>query len=177
MQVPLWWNYLVAVLGNMLPVPFILLFIPKILDFMKRHRIFPRLVSWIERKGMRGVEKLKQREARAVEAPLSDTETADAAPLFDRADTVPLPACEAETENTPAEGKRKKITFGVCLGLFLFVAIPLPGTGAWTGSLVAALFGVPKRYALPTIFLGVLTAGAIMALASYGIVAAFQIFT
>ena len=178
MQVPLWWNYLVAVLGNMLPVPFILLFIPKILDFMKRNRIFPRLVSWIERKGMRGVEKLKQREARAAEAPLSDAETADAAPLTADAQDAPvLPACEAETENTPAEGKRKKITFGVCLGLFLFVAIPLPGTGAWTGSLVAALFGVPKRYALPTIFLGVLTAGAIMALASYGIVAAFQIFT
>ena len=178
MQVPFWWNYLVAVLGNMLPVPFILLFIPKILDFMKRHRIFPRLVSWIERKGMRGVEKLKQREARAAEAPLSDAETADAAPLTADAQDAPvLPACDEDKENARSEGKRKRITFGVCLGLFAFVAVPLPGTGAWTGSLVAALFGVPKRYAIPTIFLGVLTAGAVMALASYGIVAAFQIFT
>ena len=56
---PFYWNYIAAVLGNMLPVPFILLFIPAVLAFMKRHHIFPRLVGWIERKGLRGAEKLR----------------------------------------------------------------------------------------------------------------------
>ena len=62
------------------------------------------------------------------------------------------------------------------LGLYLFVAIPLPGTGAWTGSLVAAVFGMKKWRALFAVFLGVLTAGVIMTLASYGVVSAFKIF-
>jgi uncharacterized membrane protein len=49
-----------------------------------------------------------------------------------------------------------------CLGLFLLVAIPLPGTGAWTGALVAAFLDLQLKRALPTIALGVLTAGAII---------------
>lgn len=53
-------------------------------------------------------------------------------------------------------------------GLFLFVAIPLPGTGAWTGSLLAVLFGMNRKKSLLFIFLGVLTAGIIMSLVSYG---------
>ena len=58
----------------------------------------------------------------------------------------------------------------VFCGLLLFVAIPLPGTGAWTGSLVAALFGLPKRHSLLAVALGVLICGVIMSLASYGVV-------
>lgn len=54
------------------------------------------------------------------------------------------------------------------LGLFLFVAIPLPGTGAWTGSLLAVLFGMKPKKSLFFIFLGVLTAGIIMSLVSFG---------
>lgn len=54
------------------------------------------------------------------------------------------------------------------LGLFLFVAIPLPGTGAWTGSLLAVLFGMKFKKSLLFIFLGVLTAGVIMSLVSFG---------
>ena len=53
-------------------------------------------------------------------------------------------------------------------GLFLFVAIPLPGTGAWTGSLLAVLFGLNRKKSLLYIFLGVLTAGLIMTLVSFG---------
>ena len=52
------------------------------------------------------------------------------------------------------------------LGLFLFVAIPLPGTGAWTGSLIAAVFGMRVKDSVPMICLGVLAAGIIMTLGS-----------
>ena len=62
------------------------------------------------------------------------------------------------------------------LGLSLFVAVPLPGTGAWTGALVAALFHMEKRRAMLSITLGVLFAGVIMTLASYGVVGFLKIF-
>ena len=55
------------------------------------------------------------------------------------------------------------------LGLFLFVAIPLPGTGAWTGSLVAAIMDMRLKNALPVVAAGVLVAGFIMTLLSYGL--------
>ena len=58
----------------------------------------------------------------------------------------------------------------------LFVGIPLPGTGAWTGSLIAALFGIRIKYSLPSIFAGVLIAGVIMTLASYGILGFLNVF-
>jgi len=54
------------------------------------------------------------------------------------------------------------------LGLFLFVAVPLPGTGAWSGALLAVALGVKKRYALPAIALGVVVAGLLVTLASVG---------
>ena len=85
-------------------------------------------------------------------------------------------AAEESAEETRAEKKKMRVTFGVCLGLFTFVAVPLPGTGAWTGALVASVCGLPKRYAIPTILLGVMTAGVIMSLASYGVVSALRIF-
>lgn len=55
-------------------------------------------------------------------------------------------------------------------GLFLFVAIPLPGTGAWTGSLLAVLLGLNRKKSLLFVFFGVLTAGLIMTLVSYGVI-------
>ena len=53
-------------------------------------------------------------------------------------------------------------------GLYLFVAIPLPGTGAWTGSLIAAMLDIPLKKAFPAVALGVITAGIIVAFVSYG---------
>lgn len=184
---PFYWNYIAAVLGNMLPVPFILLFIPAVLAFMKRHHIFPRLVGWIERKGLRGAEKLRAKSGE--ETPAATGEYAgstrgtvpDAGDAASSAEGV-ISAMEAATvteesaEETRAEKKKMRVTFGVCLGLFAFVAVPLPGTGAWTGALVASVCGLPKRYAIPTILLGVMTAGVIMSLASYGVVSALRIF-
>lgn len=125
MGLPFWAVFLCAILGNLLPVPFILIFIEKILLFMKEHNIFPKLVHWLEKKAQKGA---------------------------------------ARVENY------------ALLGLSLFVAVPLPGTGAWTGALVAALFHMEKRRAMLSITLGVLFAGVIMTLASYGVVGFLKIF-
>ena len=122
---PIWTNYLVSVLGNFVPVPFILLFIRHILAWMKTTKHFAKIALWLEEK---------------------------------------------------AEKHSDKVTRYATFGLFLFVAIPLPGTGAWTGGLVAALLQMRMKHALPSILLGVMTAGVIMALASYGVVGIFQFF-
>ena len=118
-------NYLVSVVGNFLPVPFILLFIRRILTWMKTTRRLSKIALWLEEK---------------------------------------------------AQKHSDKVLRYATLGLFLFVAIPLPGTGAWTGALVAALFNLRMKYALPSILLGVVAAGLIMALASYGVVGIFNFF-
>jgi uncharacterized membrane protein len=62
--------------------------------------------------------------------------------------------------------------WGVCF----FVAIPLPMTGAWTGSLIAAFFGFKKHWSILSVFLGVLVAGIIMTLASLGVAGIFNVF-
>ena len=114
---------LTAILGNMVPVPFILLFIRKILDWMKTWEGFFKRIA----------EKL---EARA----LSKSDVLEKYAAF---------------------------------GLFVLVAIPLPGTGAWTGALVAAVFRLKWKHAIPAIFAGVIAAGLIMSIVSYGVKALF----
>lgn len=126
LEIPLWLNYVLCLVGNFLPVPFILLFIRKILSWMKNVKHLDKIALWLEEK---------------------------------------------------AKKHSDKVMKGVASGLFLFVAIPLPGTGAWTGALVASLFNMRMRYALPAIFLGIVTAGIIMSLLSYGLVGGiFEIF-
>ena len=66
-------------------------------------------------------------------------------------------------------GKKDKIEKGYFWGLTLFVGIPLPGTGAWTGSLIAALLDIPKKKSLPAVLLGIGIATVIMSLVSYGL--------
>ena len=102
-----------AILGNLIPVPFILLFIRKIFQWMKKYEKLGKIAY-----------KLEERAANK-------------------------------------NGKVKKSEF---IGLLLFVAIPLPGTGAWTGALIAALMDMRMKRALPTIALGVLLAGVIVTL-------------
>lgn len=125
---PWWLNYICAVVGNMIPVPFILLFIKKIIAWMTscRVRLFNKIGGWLTRK---------------------------------------------------AEKNRAKIEKYSFWGVCLFVAIPLPVTGAWTGSLVAAVIDMKFWKALLSCLLGVMLAGVIMTLASYGVVAAFAIFS
>ena len=62
------------------------------------------------------------------------------------------------------------------LGLVLFVGIPLPVTGAWTGSVAAFLFGVPLKWALPAIVVGILLAGVVVTLASLGVIGFLRFF-
>lgn len=111
-------TYITAVIGNMLPIPFILLFIEKIFELMKRFRHTGRIVEWVQNKAM------------------------------------------SKSDQIQKYGK---------WGLFLFVAIPLPGTGAWTGALISVLLGFRLRESLPVIFAGVVTAGLIMTILSYGL--------
>ena len=137
-------NYLVSVVGNILPVPFILLLIRYVLDFMKKKRIFPKLVDWLERKALDSSKRILKEDG-------------------------------AENEvSSSATTVRSRRSITALVGLFLFVAIPLPGTGAWSGSLVAALFRMNRPAAFLAIFTGVLVAGLLMSLASYGVVGAFS---
>lgn len=111
----------IAVLGNMVPVPFILLLIRRIFDWLRGTRFGPK-IDWLERRAH-----LKGRVVRKYRLP----------------------------------------------GLIILVAIPLPGTGAWTGALVAALLDIRMRHAVPAIFLGVAIAGAIVTVLTYGVVQMF----
>ena len=109
---PPWAALCAAVVGNLIPVPFIIVYIRRIFLWLRRR--FPklnRLVDQLERK---------------------------------------------------AHMKGRKVSKYKYLGLFVFVAIPLPGTGAWTGSLAAAFLDMRLKNALPAVVLGVLTAGCIM---------------
>lgn len=117
---PFWLNYLLSVIGNLLPVPIILLFVKAVLTWMRRCRVglFNKISEWLFKK---------------------------------------------------AEKNRPKIEKYGFWGLFVFVAIPLPGTGAWTGSLVAALFDFKFGKAMLSVTLGVLTAGVVFTLISYGV--------
>ena len=102
----------IAVIGNLLPVPFIIMFIKRIFAWIRRQ--LPKLNSM--------VDKLEAR----------------------------------------AQGKSETVQKSAFWGLFIFVAIPLPGTGAWTGALIAAMLDMRLKKAFPAIVAGVLTAGAIV---------------
>jgi len=116
--------YLWAVIGNMIPVFFLLWFLPAISKFMMRKWDWAdKFFSW----------------------------------LFDR--TRKRTEAKINKYGAPA--------------LILFVAIPLPFTGAWTGSIAAFLFGIKAKKALPLIFVGVLIAGGLVTLASLGIIGIF----
>lgn len=117
LKLPFLWTFITAVVGNMLPIPFILLFIEKIFSWMKNTKYLSKFPNWLEAKALKKSDQIKK--------------------------------------------------YGY-FGLYLFVAIPLPGTGAWTGSLLAVLLRLNRKKSLLCIFLGVLTAGLIMSLVSYG---------
>lgn len=114
-----WQCAIAAIIGNMIPVPFIILFIRKIFDFLRSHwSKLGRLVDRLEAK---------------------------------------------------AEKKKPLVQKYAILGLTLLVAIPLPGTGAWTGALVAAMLDIRLRRAIPCILLGVVIAAIVVTMISYGI--------
>lgn len=114
--------FIICFIGNMLPIPFILLFIRKIFEFLKKFKFTRKIVEKLEAKSKKKSEKFKR---------------------------------------------------GTRFGLFTFVAIPLPGTGGWTGSLIAAMLDMRLKYSLPIIAVGVLCAGIIMSVIAYFIPGAF----
>ena len=109
-----------AVVGNLLPVPFIIYFIESILNFLAIRGPIQKIASKLIQKGRAGGEKMLA-----------------------------------------------KYPNQLMLGLFLFVAIPLPGTGAWTGALIAALLGLPPRKSILPIALGIMVACLLMLLLTY----------
>lgn len=110
--------YIICVIGNLVPVPFIVLFGKKIIGWLKTTRLFSGMTHKIEAKLMK---------------------------------------------------KADKVTKYSRIGLCLFVAIPLPGTGAWSGAAIAALLDMRIKHAFISITLGILIAGIIMTLGSYGL--------
>ena len=123
---PVWAAYAASVLGNLFPVPFILLLLRRVFALLRR---VPRLGEW--------VDALERR----------------------------------------AHLKGRKVRKYRLVGLVLLVAAPLPGTGAWTGALVADVLDIRLRTALPAIALGVLIAGGIVAAVSCGVAGAWTSLT
>ncbi len=115
--------FLAAVIGNMIPVPFIILFIRRIFVFLRKH--FPSLNSFIDK-----LEKKAHIKGQTV----------------------------------------KKYQFW---GLVIFVGIPLPGTGAWTGALIAAFLDMRLKDCILPILLGVLIAGILITTLTYGVISIF----
>ena len=115
-------SYIISIIGNIIPVPFILLLISKILDKMRNSKIkfLNKFAGWLDKK----VEKHK--------------------------------------------GQIEKFGY---LGVVLFVGIPLPGTGAWTGSLIASVLELDKKKTFGAVLIGIFMASIIMMLISFGILA------
>ena len=107
-----------CILGNIVPIPFILLFITPIFNWMKTTKLFRPMVEKLENKSMSKSDQIQKYEF---------------------------------------------------WGLALFVGVPLPGTGAWTGALIAALLGIKIKKASLSIFIGIIIATVIMTIISYGI--------
>ncbi|MCR5017469.1 MAG: small multi-drug export protein [Bacteroidales bacterium] len=121
-ELPLVPSIIVAVIGNMLPVPFIFLFARKILVWGKDKKVIGKFFTWCLEKGEKGGRKLESKAGR-----------------------------------------------GLYWALFLFVGIPLPGTGAWTGTLAASILNMDFKKSTLAVMGGVLLAGAIMLLGSLGV--------
>lgn len=116
---PVWMATLAAILGNIIPVPFIIVYIRRIFQWMRRR--LPRFNGLLDR-----LEK-------------------------------------------KANNKSGAVVRYECLGLMLLVAIPLPGTGAWTGSLVAAFLDMRLKRAMPWVILGVCIAAVVVSVVTYGV--------
>lgn len=119
--------YIICILGNMLPVPFIYLFARKVLEWGADKKIIGKFFKWCLEKGEKGGKKLQEKAGKT----------------------------------------------GLFFALLIFVGIPLPGTGAWTGTLAASILDMDFKRSILAVMLGVILAGIIMGLASAGVFGAF----
>lgn len=161
---PFYTNFPIAIIGNMLPVPFILLFIPKILDFLERFKLFRPIVAWLRRTADKHSKKVIKEDSHEYTAVAEEVSESSAV-----AEEVPKIDTTAEKREKKKATRASLMTPAIFLGLMLFVALPIPGTGAWSGSLVAALFSLSKKYAFLAVLFGVIICALIMTLASYGV--------
>lgn len=122
MHLNMFWAYIVCIIGNMLPVPFIYFFARKILLWGKDKKYIGKFFTWCLQKGEKGGQKLQAKAGR-----------------------------------------------GLFVALMLFVGIPLPGTGAWTGTLAASFLDMGFKRSVVAVMCGVVIAGIIMGLASMGV--------
>ncbi len=122
MGLPIVPSYIIAIVGNMLPVPIIYLFARKVLIWGKDKPYIGKFFTFCLEKGEKGGKKLQEKAGR-----------------------------------------------GLFLALLLFVGIPLPGTGAWTGTLAASLLDMDFKSSVIAVMLGVILAGIIMGIASAGV--------
>lgn len=122
MNLPLLLSYIVCILGNMLPVPFIFFFARKVLEWGADKPVIGKFFTFCLEKGHKGGQKLQEKAGR-----------------------------------------------GLFVALLLFVGIPLPGTGAWTGTLAASLLDMDFKSSVIAVMLGVVLAGVIMGLLSMGV--------
>lgn len=118
LKVNLYKALIICFIGNILPIPFVLLLLEKIFDLLRKWKVTKKLVDWLEKKLL---------------------------------------------------SKRSQLDKYGYSGLLLFVGIPLPGTGAWTGSGLAVLLGLDRKKSFIYIIFGVLLAEVIMGIFSYGI--------
>ena len=114
--------YVIAIAGNMLPMPFIFFFARKVLEWGKDKKFIGKFFTFCLEKGHKGGEKLKEKAGR-----------------------------------------------GLFWALLLFVGIPLPGTGAWTGTLAASILDMDFKSSVLAVILGVILAGIIMGVLSMGV--------
>ena len=150
-------SYIVCVLGNILPVPFLLFFITPVFDWMKNSSV------WIDGR----IKLIDSRYGEGSTKPLFVNMWYKLLAFMlkpTRAMKKIVDKLEAKAHNKASQVKKYEM-----LGLFLFVAIPLPGTGAWTGSLIAAVLGMRHRESIPMVCLGVIAAGLIMTLGTTGL--------
>lgn len=116
LQVPYWKALIICMIGNAIPIPFILLLIERIFNWLRRFKTAGRFVNWLETKTLR---------------------------------------------------RRAQIDKWGFWGLVLFVGIPIPGTGGWTGALLATLLRMPIKKSAPAIGIGICLAAAIMSFITY----------
>lgn len=121
--------YILCIVGNMIPVPFIYFFSRKVLEWGKDKKIIGKFFSFCLEKGEKGGIKLQEKAGR-----------------------------------------------GLFLALFFFVGIPIPGTGAWTGTLAASILDMDFKKSVLACMGGVVMAGIIMGIASMGVLSIFNIF-
>ncbi len=119
--------YIICILGNMLPVPFIYLFARKVLEWGSDKKVIGKFFKWCLEKGEKGGKKLQEKAGKT----------------------------------------------GLFFALLIFVGIPLPGTGAWTGTLAASILDMDFKRSILAVMLGVILAGIIMGLASAGVFGAY----